>query len=129
MPDGNLCSHHVEQIIEISTMHHVRKHLAVHLFHLRPIRAVHIRHVEIVAFVAPAFVEDLFELFPWVEIHPQRSVQTALPRLWRIAISVNDKERRNRWHPTRGTLTAAPAAAAASTAIEEFVTICAHFVS
>ena len=60
--DRDLGAHVVEQVVEIGAMVDVRQQLAVHLLHLRPVGAVHVRHVEIVALVAPAFVEDLLEL-------------------------------------------------------------------
>src|SRR5215831_9266608 len=77
-------------------MIHVWQQLAVHLSHLRPIGAVHVRHVEIVTLVPPTLIEDLFELFLRLEVHAQPDVEAALSRLRRISISVNDKERRHR---------------------------------
>ena len=115
VPDRDLSAHDVQQVIEIGAMHHVRQQLPVHLFHLWPIRAVHVWHVEIVALVAPAFVEDLFELFLRFEIHAQGEVQTSRAWLWRRAISIDEKQLRRRsvartatWTTT---LTAATAAA------------------
>src|ERR1041385_8940966 len=77
-------------------MHHVRQQLAVHLAHLGPVSAVHVRHVEIVALVAPAFVEDLFELFLRLEIHAQRVVQTSGAGLRRRSIRIDEVQLR-RW--------------------------------
>ena len=84
MADGDLGAHVVEQIVEVGAMIHVRQQLAVHLFHLRPIGAVHVRHVEVIALVAPALVEDLFELFFRIEVHAQRHVEPPLARLRRL---------------------------------------------
>ncbi len=71
MADGDLGAHHVEQIIQVGAMVHVGQQLAVHLLHLGPIGAVHVGHVEVIALVAPAFVEDLLELFLGLQIHAQ----------------------------------------------------------
>ena len=65
----------------------------------RPVRAVHVRHVEVVALVAPALVEDLRELRLRIEVHPQRRVEASLRRP-----SARACPRR------RGTAAAAPAA-------------------
>src|SRR5690349_21756267 len=75
-------------------MHHVGQQLPVHLLHFGPIGAVHVWHVEIVAFIAPAFVEDLRELRFRIEIHPQRNVQTARARLRWCAIRIDDEQLR-----------------------------------
>src|SRR5436853_14093 len=100
MADRDLRSHHVDQIIEISTMHYVRQHRSVHLFVLRPVRAVQVWHIEIIALVAPAFVEDLFEFFLGIEIHAKINVEPAGARLWRDSICVNDEEGRSRRRAT-----------------------------
>src|SRR5437588_10580910 len=92
-------------------MHDVWQHCAVHLFVFRPIRAMHVRHVEIVALIAPAFVENLFELFFGIEIHPQSKANAAGIRLRRSSIRIDDEERRNRRASTESraaTTTAAP---------------------
>src|SRR5258706_9443821 len=106
----------------MGAMHDVRKHLAIHLFHLRPIGAMHVRHVEITPLIAPSLVEDLFEFLAWVEIHAQSRVQATLARLWRSAMSTDDEKRRSR-RPTRGACSGTPAATttACSCAIEELV--------
>ena len=64
---------------------------------------MHVGHVEIVALIAPAFVEDLFELLFRFKIHAQRNVQTTRTGLRRIAISINEEQLR------RGRLTEATA--------------------
>ena len=56
-------------------MPHVRQQRAVHLLHRRPVGAVHVRHVEVVALVAPALVEDLPELRLRIEVHAERHVR------------------------------------------------------
>src|ERR1051325_8927395 len=84
-------------------MHHVRQQLTVHLAHLRPVSAVHVRHVEIVALVAPAFVEDLFELFLRLEIHAQRVVQTSGAGLRRRSIGIDEEQLRRRRIRTKAT--------------------------
>ena len=48
---------------------------------------MHVRHVEIVTLIAPAFVEYLFELFLRLEIHAQREVQTSGAGLWRLGLA------------------------------------------
>ena len=95
--DRDLGAHVVEQVVQIGAMIHVRQELAVHLLHLRPVGAVRVRHVEVVALVAPALVEDLLELFLRLEIHPQRRVEASLAGL-----------RRMRSASTRNRLTPAP---------------------
>src|SRR5712692_4942871 len=109
-------------------MHHVRQHSSVHLFVFRPIGAVHVRDVEIVALVAPAFVEDLLELFFRIEIHAEVRVEPASPRLWRYSICIDDKERGSRWPATKGRR-AAGAATTAGRAVDELAAIRAHFIS
>src|ERR1041385_7957117 len=111
-------------------MHHVRQQLTVHLAHLWPVGAVHVRHVEIVALVAPAFVEDLFELFLWFEIHAQRVVQTSGAGLRRRSIGIDEEQlRRRRIRTTAATWTTPLTAPPTSRAINELATICADLVS
>src|SRR5712692_6090071 len=107
-------------------MHYVRQHRSVHLFVFGPVGAVHVRHVEIVALVAPTFIEDLLELFFRIEIHAEVNVETAGTRLWRRSICIDDKKRRSRGPATKGRRTAA--ASTAGRAIDEFVTVRAHFI-
>ena len=90
-------------------MHYVRQQLAVHLFHLWPVGAVHIWHVKVIALVAPAFVEDLFELFSGIQIHAQADIKTSLPRLRRITIRINKEKRWRRRRSSRGWTTTAGA--------------------
>ena len=73
-------------------------------------------HIEIVALVAPAFIEDLFELFLGIEIHPQAEGQPTLTRRWRIAIGINDEKRRSGRRAT-GAWSSTTAAAATGRAI------------
>src|SRR5712692_3678917 len=106
-------------------MHYVGQHRSVHLFVFRPIGAVHVRHVEIIALVAPAFIEDLFELLFRIEIHAQVNIKSARTRRWRRSIRINNKKRGSRGPTTKGCGTAS---ATASRAIDELVTIRADFI-
>src|SRR5229473_1015807 len=101
-------------------MHHVRQHRAVHLLVFRPVGPVHVWHIEIVALVAPAFVEDLFELFFWIEVHPQTEVQPAGARLRRCSICINDKKRGSRGPATESYTTG-------GRAIDELAAVSADF--
>src|SRR6267143_3477047 len=103
-------------------MLHEGQQLAVHFFHLWPVRTVHIRHIKIVALVAPSFIEDLLELFFRIEIHAQTGIQTTLSRLRRQSIGINDKERRNRWTSSGCNR------ATTSRAIEQLVPVSTNFV-
>ena len=96
--DRDLRAHVVEQVVEVGAMRDVRQHGAVHLLHARPVRAVHVRHIQVVALQAPALVEDLRELRLRIEMHPQRHVEAA----------VAGRRRRPCRH-RRGTAAAAPA--------------------
>src|SRR6185369_3882344 len=109
-------------------MHHVRQQLPVHLTHLRPVSAVHVRHVEIVALVAPAFVEDLFELFSRLEIHAQRIVQTSGAGLRRRSISVDKEQLRRRSVCAAAEWTTTLAAATSGSAVNELATIGADLI-
>src|SRR5215468_3674299 len=109
-------------------MIHVRQQLAVHLFHLRPIGSVHIRHVEIIALVAPAFIEDLFELFFRIEVHAQRHVEPPLSRLRRLAIGVHQEEPGGASSARALASTTATASEAATSAIDQLVTVRAYVV-
>src|SRR5258706_1652882 len=108
-------------------MHYVRQHRSVHLFVLRPVRAVQGGHIEIITLVAPALVKDLFEFFFRFEIHAQIDVQPPGAGLrWR-AVGVNDEEG---WRWGRTTHRPGPASAGtASGTIDKLVTIRADFVS
>src|SRR4030095_12736811 len=92
MSDRDLSAHVIKEVVEIGPMHHVGQQLPVHFFHLRPVGSMHVRHVEIIALIAPALVEDLFEFLPGLEIHTQRNIETPLSCLRRIAISINKKQ-------------------------------------
>src|SRR5438067_11748685 len=111
MADRNLGAHHVDQIIQIGTMHDVRQHRSIHLLVFVPVRAVQVRNIKIVALIAPTFVEDLFEFFFGIEVHAESEIDAAAARLWRRAICVNDKERRVRSATTKASATTASAAA------------------
>src|SRR6266480_4622859 len=103
-------------------MHYVRQHRSVHLFVFRPIGAVHVRDVEIVALVAPAFVEDLFEFFFRIEVHAKVYVDSAGTRRWRRSIGVNDKKRGGGRPATES-----PTTAATGRAIDDLPAISADF--
>src|SRR4029453_5478106 len=75
-------------------MPHVRQHSAVHLFVFHPVGTVKIRNVKIVTLVAPAFVEDLFELGGGLEIHAQADINSTLAGLRRSSIGVDYEKRR-----------------------------------
>src|SRR6476620_8716751 len=108
-------------------MLHVKQHLTVHLSHARPITSVHVLHVKVVALVAPTFVEDLFEFFFWIEVHPQRKVQTSLALLrWAIRI---DQEQLRRRRSTETTTATTKTATTTCGSIQKLPTICAHLVS
>ena len=126
MADRNFSAHHVQQIVKIGAMHYVRQHRPVHFFVFGPVRAVHVGHVEIVTLLAPAFVENLFEFFFRVEIHPQVEVDSTLARRWWSSICVHDKERGS-WR--RATCGARTTSATTAGAIDKFVTVRADFVS
>src|SRR2546425_457685 len=100
MSDGDLGAHHVDEIIQIGSMHHVRQHRSIHLFVFGPICAVQVRHVEIIALAAPTLVEDLFEFFFRVEIHAQCEIQTPLARLRGSAIRIDNEKRWSRRPPS-----------------------------
>ena len=120
--DRNLGAHVVEQIVQIGAMVHEWQELSVHLLHLRPVAAVLVRYVEVVALVAPALVEDLLELLARVEIHPQADVEASLARLRRVAVRVDEEEVDG--GATRGSAAASAAATAATTgAIEQLAAV------
>src|SRR5262249_31064679 len=52
-----------------------------------------IRDVKIVALIAPSFVENLFELFLRLQVHPERRIQSSLPGLRWVTISVDEEQR------------------------------------
>ena len=54
-------------------MHDVRQELAVHLLHPRPVGALEIRDVQVIALVAPPFVEHLLELGLRVDVGAEGS--------------------------------------------------------
>ena len=99
----------------------VGQQLAVHLLVLRPVGAVHVRHVEVVALIAPALVEDLLELLLRIEIHAQCRVHASLSRRGRIAIGV-DEEQPWTGRAARGAAAAATPAATAG-AIEQLASV------
>ena len=95
MPYRDLGSHHVEQIVQIGAMHYRGKPLPVHLLHARPISAMHVRHVKVIALVAPSFIEDLLELFFRLQIHTKRSVQVSSSRDGRLLVGIHYEQ--SRW--------------------------------
>src|SRR5947209_14438104 len=94
-------------------MHDVRQHCSVHFLVFLPIGAVQVRHIEIVALIAPTFVEDLFEFFFGIEVHAESEIDASRAGLRRIAIRVDDEQRRS-WWPSRAGASAATAAASGS---------------
>ena len=126
--DRDLRAHVVEQIVQIGAMVDVRQDLPVHLFHLVPVGAVHVRHVQVVALIAPALAEDLLELLLGFQIHAQRGREPAGARLRCRAIGIDD-EQRGSGGGCRAAAAAAPAATtAARAAIEHLVRVGAHHV-
>src|SRR5262249_62275034 len=94
-------------------MVHVGQQRVVPLAVLLPVGPVRVRHVQVVALVAPALGEDLFVLLLRLEVHPQRRVQAARALLRRIAIRVDEEEARAaRFGRAAASPTAAPAGAA-----------------
>ena len=93
--DGDFGAHHVDQVIQVGAMHGVRQKLAVDFFHAGPVGSMHVGDVEIVALIAPAFVEDLFELLFRLQVHAQRCVEPARSRGRDHAIGVDQEKRRS----------------------------------
>ena len=112
MADGDLRTHHVDEIIQIGAVVHIRQQCAVHILVFLPVGAVHVRHVEIIALVAPPLIEDLAELLFRLQVHSERHVQASLPGLRRIAIGI-DKEQSGRDLFAAAARAASAAAAAA----------------
>src|SRR5438045_9261797 len=73
-------------------MIHERQERAVHLPDLRPVGAVLIRHVQVVALIAPRFVEDLLVFLFRIDERAELGVQSALSGLWWRAIRVDEEE-------------------------------------
>src|SRR5947199_8945423 len=103
-------------------MHYVRQHRAVHLFVLVPIGPMHVWNIEIVTFVAPHLIEDLFELFLGIEIHAQRVTHPSGVGLRRISIGIDDEQRRIRWSTSECARTSG-ATASATAAVNQLVTV------
>src|SRR5665213_4463261 len=80
--DRDLRAHHVKQIVEICTVHHVRKQLTVHLLHLRPVCPLHVLQVQIVALIPPSLIEYLLEFRFRVDEHPQVRLESSLSCCW-----------------------------------------------
>ena len=93
--DCDFGPHGIEQIIQVGPMHDMGQKLAVVFFHARPVTALHVFDVEIVALITPPFVEDLLEFFLRIEVHAQGDSQLALSRRWGHFVGV-DKEDRGR---------------------------------
>src|SRR3989442_15101736 len=127
MADSNLGAHHVDQIIQIRAMHHVRQHRSIHFFVFDPIGAVQIRYVKIVTLVAPTLVEDLFEFFFRIEIHAESEIQTPLARLRRSSIRIDDEKRWNGRPPSKGGWTTT-ASSARGCAIDQLAAISTDIV-
>src|SRR6266498_2061803 len=92
MADRDFRAHHVDEIIQIGAMVHERQERPVHLPDLRPVGAVLIRYVQVVALVAPRFVEDLLVLLLGIDIGTEVGVQSSLSGYRRGAIRVDEKE-------------------------------------
>src|SRR5438093_11287952 len=90
-----------------------------------PIGAVHVWNIEIVAFVTPHLIEDLFELFLGIEIHAQRVIHPSGVRLRRVSIGIDDEQRRIRWSTSEGAGTSR-ATASATAAVNQLVAIGAN---
>ena len=127
MADRDLSAHHVDQIIQIGAMHDVRQHRSVHLLVFVPVRAVQVRNIEIVALIAPTFVEDLFEFFFGIEVHAQSEIDASAAGLGRIAISVDDEQRRSWWSSRTGATATTSAATASGGAIDQFAAVGTDF--
>ena len=90
MADRDFGAHLVDEIIQIGAVIHVREERTVHLFHLGPVGAVRVRHVEVVALIAPCLVEDLLELLLEVDVRAKIGVD-ATSRRRRLTIGVDDE--------------------------------------
>src|SRR5882724_5104929 len=105
-------------------MHHVRQHRSIHLSVFRPIGAMQIWDIEVVALIAPTFIKDLFEFLFRIKIHPQVYVEPALGGLRWHSIGINDEKRRRRRPATRWSVRAA----AQGCAIDQLMTIGADII-
>src|SRR5262245_23884138 len=127
MTDRDLGAHVVEQVVEIGAVIYVRQQLAVHLLHFWPIGAVHVRHVEIIALVAPSFIEDLFEFLFRIEVHAQRYVKPPLARLRRLPIGI-DKEERGTGGACALAATTTTSASTSASAVDQLVSVGAYII-
>ena len=84
-------------------------------------------HVEVVALIAPRFVEDLLVLLLRIDVGAQIALDAALPGLRRIAIRVDEEERRAAAAGC-GAAAATATTGAARATIEQLVTVGAHVV-
>src|SRR5687767_7759449 len=126
MADRDFGTHVVEQIVEVGPVIHIRQQRAVHLLHLRPVAAVRVGHVQVVALMPPAFVEDLLELFSGFEIHAERRVEAALVRLRSVPVGVDQEQTDTAAFGAAAT--SAAAAAPAARPVEQFASIRADVV-
>src|SRR5579883_2946483 len=127
--DGDLGAHHIHQIVEVGAVVHVRQELAVHLLHARPVGAVHVGDIQVVALVAPVFVEDLLELFAGFEVHAELRIERSLAGLGRLAVGIDEEDLRAA--PAGGCRAAAASASAsacAGAAVNELVAIGADLI-
>lgn len=74
-------------------MIHVSEQRLVHPFHGGPVAALHVLHIEIVALIAPPFIEDLSELRPWIHEHAKRGIHPPRAGLRYRAIRVHQMQR------------------------------------
>src|ERR1044072_5429922 len=73
MTDGELAADHRDQVTEICSMTNKTQQRFVFLIHSLPIRAVHLRIVEILALNAPRLAVDLRPLGARINSHLQLS--------------------------------------------------------
>src|SRR5215813_5420796 len=86
-----------------------------------------IRDVKIVALIAPSFVENLVELFLRLQVHPERRIQSSLPGLRWVTISVDEVQRWWLRRPCLATTSSATTKTAAGS-VNQLMRISAHVV-
>src|SRR3954470_23524105 len=69
MSNGELPTRERDEIAQIGTVANIGQERAVFIVHGLPVRAVHLRVVEVVALVAPGLLEDLRPLGAWIDEH------------------------------------------------------------
>ena len=92
MPDGKFAAHPLNHTIQITASGQVWQEGFVLLFHGRPVGAVHVWCIEIVAVDSPRFVQDLRPLGSWLDPDFDAiNVQLAFP-CFRLFCCRNDEE-------------------------------------